>query len=255
MDDKQQLMEVYRQNPCRTLPNALWKTITPGDDIRVNIRWRQYHHLTSLAIWQDSRLMAFWCEDIKGTPLSSAQVAEVPFALVDSAALSIFENRQFSHQEAFFRLIHKGSPPDYICPPGFVYRDAYPQEEVKMIARFVHNCYQNMNVDESIIWDGSTIPFLSQICGFGSWMRKKINLPPWGLRSWITEYLKLHWNGFRSYRGIADGAWGRPSSLNCCAGFPVKQPLRQLLEKSITPPGQIVFTASASSPAGIFGGC
>ncbi len=151
MGDKQQLMEIYRQNPCQTLPNALWKTITPADDFQVDIRRGGDHQMESVAVWEGSRLMALWCEDIEHCPLNQEQIAEVPFALVHSVALPIFEDRQFSHQKAFFRIIHEGDPPDYICPPGFVYWDAHPQKQVQVIAQFVRTCYQNMNVDESIV--------------------------------------------------------------------------------------------------------
>jgi len=130
MGNKKQLMEIYQQRPCRTLPNALWKMNTLGEeDLRIDIERGRDHRLTSLAVWQEYRLMALWCEGIQHCPLSSEQVADVPFALVHSSALPIFENRQFSHQEAFFRFIHIGNPPVYHCPPGFVYRDVDPQKE------------------------------------------------------------------------------------------------------------------------------
>jgi len=151
MDDKQQLLEIYSQDPCRTLPNAFWKTITPGDDLRIDIQWGQDQLLASLAVWQGPRLMAFWCEDINNHPLTSTQVAEVPFALVHSSALPIFENCQFSRQEAFFRFIHKEELPVYNCPHGFVYRDANPQKDIHDIAKFIRSCYQNIDVDESIV--------------------------------------------------------------------------------------------------------
>lgn len=151
MDTKQQLMEIYRQHPCRTLPNALWKTIADSTDLRVDIQRETDHLLTSLAVWQGSRLMAFWCENNHNHSLSSAQVAEIPFALVHSAALPIFENRQFSHQEAFFRFIHQGEPQNNNCPPGFTFRDADPRKEIRTIAKFVRTCYLNINMDESIV--------------------------------------------------------------------------------------------------------
>jgi len=150
MDAKQHLMEIYRQNPCRALPNALWKTITPGDDLRVEIE-QQDRALTSLAVWQGDRLMALWCENLEDHPLSLTQIDRVPFALVHSKALPIFEHRRFPHQEAYFRLIHKDDPPVYNCPPGFTYRDVHPQTEVNRVTKFIKSCYENIKVGESIV--------------------------------------------------------------------------------------------------------
>lgn len=151
MNDKQLLIEIYRQHPCRTLPNALWKTMSAEDDLSVNLQQGLDHRLRSLEVWQESQLMAFWCADVNDQPLSSTQVRDVPFALVHSAALPIFERRQFSHQEAYFRLIHKESPPLYVCPPGFNYKDAHPQREIDAVTKFLKSCYQELDVDESVV--------------------------------------------------------------------------------------------------------
>jgi len=151
MNEKQQLLEIYRQNPCRTLPNVLWKTIDQKDSLQIDIRRGHDDALTTLAVWQDSRLMAFWCEDPMEHPLSPEQVFNVPFALVHSRALPIFEHHQFSRQEAYFRIIHKGTPSIYCCPPGFEYRNVYPQTEIDLIVKFVQSGYGNMKVNESIV--------------------------------------------------------------------------------------------------------
>jgi len=150
MDDKQQLTEIYRQNPCRTLPNALWKTITRGGDLRVEFE-RQDRALTSLAVWRGDRLMALWCDSPEDVPLSSAQIDQLSFALVHSKALPIFEHRRFPHQEAFFRFINKDAPPVYNCPSGFAYRDVHAQTAAVGVAKFIKSCYENIKVDESIV--------------------------------------------------------------------------------------------------------
>lgn len=152
MDDKQRLslMEIYRQNPCRTLANALWKTTAQSDELRVDFE-RQDNALTSLAVWQEKRLMALWCENPKDAPLSLIQIDQLSFALVHSSALPIFEHRRFSHQEAYFRLIHNDPPPVYNCPPGFAYQDVHPQTEVIGVANFIKACYEDIKVDAFIV--------------------------------------------------------------------------------------------------------
>ncbi len=158
MDAAHQLKEIYIQNPCRTLPNALWKTLDQGDELQVDLQRDDSGKLTSLAVWQGDRLSALWCEDVRNPPLSSQEINQVPFALVHSKALPIFEHRQFTHQEAFFRLIHNDSPPVYSCPPGFTYREVNPDTEMDAVAGFIQLCYENLNVNQSIVRGWLTHP-------------------------------------------------------------------------------------------------
>lgn len=93
--------------------------------------------------------MAFWAEDPASRPLTQQQIERVSFALVHADALPVFERCEFSHREAYFRLIHKGKPPAHQCPAGFVYQDVSPQAEAAAVASFIRSCYKNIMVDET----------------------------------------------------------------------------------------------------------
>ena len=151
MDYEQQLLQIYREDPCRTLPNAFWKTASQMGNSRLSIRRDDAGNLSALALWQEAQLMAFWAGDPGKHPLTPRQLSRVPFALVHKTALPVFESRQFSRRDPYFRLLHQGDSPEYKCPAGFVYQDVNPETEIDIVASFIQACYQNMAVDSRTV--------------------------------------------------------------------------------------------------------
>lgn len=151
MDYVQQLLQLYREDPCRTLPNAFWKTARQMQDSRLSIRRDDSGHLSALALWHESQLMAFWAGDPYDHPLTPRQVSKVPFALVHEKALPIFEKHEFSRREPYFRLLHQGTAPVDHCPPGFVYQEVNTETEIDTVAALIQACYQNMAVDSKTV--------------------------------------------------------------------------------------------------------
>ncbi len=151
MTQHQDLLDIYRQFPCRTLPNAFWKTDTQGDALRVNAKHHSDGELAALTVWQDDRLMAFWCVTPADNTLSDREIEEVRFVLVHEDALSIFTEQTFSHRQPYFRLLHKGETPAYNCPPHYHYVDVVPEREVDDVVELIRSCYRNIHIDESIV--------------------------------------------------------------------------------------------------------
>lgn len=146
-----ELLEIYRKFPCRTLPNAFWKTGEQGDVLRVVIRCDPEGDLAALAVWQENQLLAFWCGTPMDSPLTDREIEQVRFALVHKDALPVFADQQFSLREPYFRLIHKGEVPVYNCPPHYHFADVVPEKEDGAVVELIRSCYQNINVDESIV--------------------------------------------------------------------------------------------------------
>jgi ribosomal protein S18 acetylase RimI-like enzyme len=150
MDALKQLLAICREHPCRTLPNAFWKTAEEGD-IHLSMQESSDGSLISLAVWQGTRLMALWAEDDETLPLTPEQVKKVTFALAHANAVTVFGQEEFSRREAFFRLFQQGEPPEFNCPKGFIYQDVRPQEEARAVAGFIRSCYKNIKVDEKTV--------------------------------------------------------------------------------------------------------
>lgn len=80
----------------------------------------------------------------------TSHITSLAFA-PDSNYFPAFASRKFSRQEPYFRIIHKGPPRDYNCPPGFHYETAAPGEQASAIAGLIRNCYDDIDVDKSTI--------------------------------------------------------------------------------------------------------
>ncbi len=150
----QELLKIYRQHPCRTLPNAFWKTNLDAPGSRLTLHKDPDGHLVSLAVWQKDHLMAFWCADPQVHPLTPEKVSETPFALVHEKGLSVFDQHRFTHRTPYFRLSHNGDPPANTPPPGYRYKDFDLQDDIETAADLIQTCYPNtaVDADEMRLW-------------------------------------------------------------------------------------------------------
>ena len=147
---QQWLLTQYRADPCRTFPNAYWKTMSRLENLQLERSEDADHTVTMMAVWQADQLLAFWCSDPDGLTLTERQLV-APLALVHADALSAYSELQFNQKEPYFRLIHKDRPPDYNCPPGFKLAEVDPGTELQAAAALIGACYPDMQVDEDIV--------------------------------------------------------------------------------------------------------
>jgi len=156
LNSLQEFLEIYTANPCRTLPNAFWKTAGSWSETELRISRDPAGVVTSLVLKKDQRLMAFWCADSGKHPLSQEKIEHTPFALVHADGLPIFSGRKFAHRRAYFRLINQGHSEKALCPPGFTFQVVNPKEDIDAIADFICDCYTEIKVSSQIVrtWTG-----------------------------------------------------------------------------------------------------
>jgi GNAT superfamily N-acetyltransferase len=121
------------------------------DEMRLIADRAENGELTGLALWQEGQLMMLWGRTPEETPLLAEEINGLSFALAHQTSLPVFAARTFSRREPYFRIIHKGQPPVYNCPPGFHYEAASPGEQAGAIAGLIRDCYEDMQVDESTV--------------------------------------------------------------------------------------------------------
>jgi GNAT superfamily N-acetyltransferase len=183
VDKFQQLLEIYLEHPCRTLPNALWKTAAclPNSDLKVTKG--SGGELLSLAIWEGGRLMAFWCVDPANRPLTLHEIAIPPFVLVHERALPIFAQREFIQRRAYFRLSLKGAIAASEPPPGFGFEMVNPEADIDAVVRLITACYPGMHITPAIV---------------RGWLQHPVYDP--SLWLWVTH----HETGKKAGLGIAE---------------------------------------------------
>jgi len=229
MDYEQKLLQHYREDPCRTLPNAFWKTANHMQNSRLSIRRDDSGRLSALALWREAHLMALWTGNPNDHPLSPRQVSQVPFALVHDRALSIFAKREFSRREPYFRLRHQGTIIESTCPTGFVYQDVNTETQIDAVSELIQACYQNLAVNSKTV---------------GEWLNHPVFDPD--LWIWVIDEN----TGQPAGLGIAELDWHVPeASLEWIQVLPHYQ--QQGLGKAIVAellrriPAEIAFTTVA----------
>jgi GNAT superfamily N-acetyltransferase len=79
--------------------------------------------------------------------------------LAHADALGCLVEIPFSRREAYFRLLHRGSPPETACPQGYHYADADLIVEADAIAALIRACYpgSEMTAEEVQSWAGHPV--------------------------------------------------------------------------------------------------
>jgi GNAT superfamily N-acetyltransferase len=151
MDTLQQLRDIYTPHPCRTLPNAFWKTATRLPDSSLIITKDARGELSSLVIWEGGRIMSLWCADPARHPLTQSQIAQVPLALVHATALPLFSLRDFALQQPYFRLIHQPDASATSCPAGFAIEPVQPERDLDAVVSILRACYATLHINTEIV--------------------------------------------------------------------------------------------------------
>ena len=151
MDDLKVLLALYRENPCRTLPNAYWKTASASDDVRLDFRRDPAEKVICHRVWQGERLMAYWQSPSLAPSYQEIDSSGIPFALVHADARSFFEESGLTPRRSYFRLLHRDRPPASGCPGGFYYATVDLQRELAEVVRVIKACYANMKVNDKIV--------------------------------------------------------------------------------------------------------
>ena len=141
LEQKSELLEVYRKYPCRTLPNAYWKTELSLADLQVCLHIDSFGDASGLALWDETKMMALWCRKHSDCPFTRRELAVYSFILVHDDAMSLFNGFTFDRREPYFRIIHKGEPPVYNCPTHCQYVTADPETDLEAVAEMIRACY------------------------------------------------------------------------------------------------------------------
>jgi len=158
MNAEKKLLDIYRQFPCRMLPNAYWKTVSVMDQDDLIVQKYSAKKLESLAVWHEGKLLALWCQDLESSGLFTEQIDQVPFVLVHADCLPLFSHREFSTRKAYFRLIHQHTRLDTDLPTGFGFDDVQPERDLEGIVRLLRVCYQGIEITATTVWNWTSHP-------------------------------------------------------------------------------------------------
>lgn len=147
------LQTVYRDVPCEVLPNALWKTRIHLNHCETCV-WYESGQITALSMRSQDVLYVYWQRARDGSAIRPVDWTDFHLALLHQDFDAYVPDNHFSQRTAYFRLIHRGTPPATVCPGGFRVEDVYVEAEAESVAAFIDACYTTISptVDEVRIW-------------------------------------------------------------------------------------------------------
>lgn len=138
------LTSVYIKNPCRTLPNALWKTI-----LQINNYYTDFEiendQVKSLKMWNRDMLYIYWTKDKQSINTDCSQLKTL---LVHESQMNDELKYKFPDIEPYFRLLHNNK--DIAAagiPNGYYIRNVDTDAEIKLVSDFICCCYDNIKPD------------------------------------------------------------------------------------------------------------
>jgi GNAT superfamily N-acetyltransferase len=179
MNQKSHLLDLYRSHPCRTLPNAWWKTGQKLAALDVRIEKDGQGQPRTFAVWEDDRVLALWCREAADFALLPSKLTQAPMILAHANALDGLAGIPFSRREAYFRLVHQGTPPETTCPQGYHYADAEPTTEADAIAALIRACYPGSEMTAGEVQSWASHPVYDP--ALWVWVREAATDHPVGL--------------------------------------------------------------------------
>ena len=135
----------YREDPCGSLPNALWKTLARAPSCQTRVV-RHGAAVVELQMHRHNHLYLYWHARQRAQHLlpllQGADFALLHQDYLDQEAVARLAGDRFNHRQAYFRLIHRHKQlVRPILPPGFAVRPVEPQQEAARIAEVIDRCY------------------------------------------------------------------------------------------------------------------
>lgn len=152
------LISAYRENPCRVLPNALWKTLTQVDKFETLFEVEN-DIVTHVEMWDQEGLHVYWHKHRHPPRIPQERLDCMRFAILHEDYLSAIPAEGFAVQKAFFRLIHKNQPrPTVELPSGFFIANVEADTESEEVAEFIGKCYDGLHPSTQCVQDWTRHP-------------------------------------------------------------------------------------------------
>ncbi len=143
------LTGAYLQNPCRVLPNALWKSLDPAGQFQVECE-RVQGQVKAVRAWKESALLVFW--EQAPTGWLDSHLERFRFALLHQADLDFVPADRFPQRMAYFRLITFNTAETAAKPvPGFRLERVDPSNQLASVAELIGRCYETIHPSEETV--------------------------------------------------------------------------------------------------------
>lgn len=152
------LTHLYLEDPCRTLPNALWKTLELIEKYETN-----YHVengiITHVEMMSDETLYTYWNRDDNLINIDQKRINSLRLILCHYSQLFNFDMHRY-HVERYFRLVHHHEHIDqYDSMDTYYFRRVDYEHEILLVLNLIKQCYSDIMLTEEDVlnWTNNSV--------------------------------------------------------------------------------------------------
>lgn len=152
------LFQVYLEEPCRVLPNAIWKTLAEIDKFETSCTVEN-SVVRRLELWDEEGLHLYWSRNKQPPNIPETRLRHLKFMLIHQDYLRAVPIELFATRKPYFRLIHKNqATPTVKLPVGFRIADVNIDKEADEVAELIVKCYDDLHPSRQSVRDWSKRP-------------------------------------------------------------------------------------------------
>lgn len=140
------LSQVYKEDPCGVLPNALWKTVETLATLQCSLDVSLSREILDLRAWDQEGLRVLW-NGARETDEAFHQImTQSRFMIIHDDYFKQVDCDGYSVIKPFFRIMHDHeSIPASTLSDGFYIKEADPERESQQMANLIGKCYRDLH--------------------------------------------------------------------------------------------------------------
>jgi len=152
------LVSAYYEEPCRVLPNAIWKTLREVDKFKTSFEVKN-SVVMRLEMGDKESLHFYWHRDRYPPNIPENRLSRLKFVLIHQDYSGAFPLKYFGIQKLYFRIIHRNRPVQVKkLPSGFHTVNVNIDKEADAVAEIIRNCYEGFNPSVQSVQNWASYP-------------------------------------------------------------------------------------------------
>ncbi len=155
---REALVLAYCEEPCRVLPNAIWKTLVEVDNFETSFLVEN-RVVTHLEMWDEEGLHLYWHRDRQPPNIPKNHISRLRFALIHQDYLRAVPIERFATRKPYFRIIHRDRAiATTKLPLGFRIVNVNVDTEADDVTELMGKCYDDLRPSAQSVQEWASYP-------------------------------------------------------------------------------------------------